>query len=195
MSKVPFVEIKPNPKIPALAPGDTVRVHNRIVEGEKERVQVFQGVVIRNKRGGAGASFTVRRVAHGVGIERTFPLYSPLLEKVEVTRHGKVRRARLYYLRGLSAKKARIKERRVIEKPGAEIPEVEAALEAAEVEAENDEEVTAEVTEEAAAAVEAEPAAGAEAEPTVQAEVEAEPIAEAEAKPANEEEGPPAAKE
>jgi len=215
MSKVSFVEIKPNQKIPALAPGDTVRVHNRIVEGEKERVQVFQGVVIRIKRGGAGASFTVRRVAHGVGIERTFPLYSPLLEKVEVTRHGKVRRARLYYLRGLSAKKARIKERRVIEKPGAEIPEVEAALEAAE--AEIDEEVTAEVTEEAAAEVEAEPTVQAEAEtepavqaeaetepvvqaeaetePAVQAGVEAEPVAEAEAKPATEEEGPPAAKE
>lgn len=113
MSTEPLVELVANPNIPTLAPGDTVKVSARIIEGEKERIQVFQGVVIRIKKGGAGANFTVRRVAHGVGVERTFPFYSPLVEKVEVTRHGKVRRARLYYLRGLSAKRARIKERRV----------------------------------------------------------------------------------
>ena len=107
-----LVDVKPNPNIPTLAPGDTVKVSNRIVEGEKERIQVFQGVVIRLRNSGPGSSFTVRRVAYGVGVERTFPLHSPMVEKVEVMRHGKVRRAKLYYLRGLSAKKARIKERR-----------------------------------------------------------------------------------
>jgi large subunit ribosomal protein L19 len=107
-----LVDVKPNPNIPTLAPGDTVKVSNRIVEGEKERIQVFQGVVIRLRNSGPGSSFTVRRVAYGVGVERTFPLHSPMVEKVEVMRHGKVRRAKLYYLRGLSAKKARIKEKR-----------------------------------------------------------------------------------
>ncbi|HEY87520.1 MAG TPA: 50S ribosomal protein L19 [Dehalococcoidia bacterium] len=108
-----LIELKPNPNIPTLASGDTVKVGARIIEGEKERTQLFQGVVIKVRHGGVGANFTVRRVAYGVGVERTFPLYSPLVEKVEVVRHGKVRRARLYYLRGLSAKKARIKEKRV----------------------------------------------------------------------------------
>ena len=107
------VEVKPNPNVQAFAPGDTVKVSVKIVEGEKERTQVFQGVVIKVRRGGVGSSFTVRRVTHGVGVERTFPFYSPLVEKVEVVRHGKVRRAKLYYLRGLSAKAARIKERRL----------------------------------------------------------------------------------
>ena len=107
-----LIESKPNPNIPTLAPGDTVKVSSKVVEGDKERIQVFQGVVIRIRNSGAGSSFTVRRVAYGVGVERTFPLYSPMIQKVEVVRHGKVRRAKLYYLRGLSAKKARIKERR-----------------------------------------------------------------------------------
>ena len=113
MSTEPLVEITANPNIPTLAPGDTVKVSAKIIEGEKERIQVFQGVVIRVRQGGDGGNFTVRRVAHGIGVERTFPFHSPLVEKVEVMRHGKVRRARLYYLRGLSAKRARIKERRV----------------------------------------------------------------------------------
>jgi len=113
MSVASLVEIKPNPNIPDIAPGDTVKVTTKIVEAERERTQLFQGVVIKVRRGGAGASFTVRRVTYGVGVERTFPLYSPLVERVEVVRHGKVRRAKLYYLRGLSAKKARIKEKRV----------------------------------------------------------------------------------
>ncbi len=113
MDMASLVEVKPNPNIPALSPGDTVRVSTKIVEADRERTQVFQGVVIRVRRGGAGSTFTVRRVTHGVGVERTFPLYSPLVEKVEVVRHGKVRRAKLYYLRGLSAKASRIKERRL----------------------------------------------------------------------------------
>jgi len=182
MSKVPFIEVKANPKIPELAPGDTVRVYNRIVEGDKERVQMFQGVIIRISRGGAGANFTVRRISHEVGIERTFPTYSPLLEKVEVTRHGKVRRARLYYLRGLSAKKARIKERRVIDKPGVEVlePEELAAIEAEEMAAENiDAEAVAEeaVAEEAVAEEAVAEAAPAE-EPVAEEAVAEEAVAE-----------------
>ena len=112
MNIASLVDVKPNPNIPTLAPGDTVKVSIKVVEGDKERTQVFQGVVIKVRNSGAGSSFTVRRVAYGVGVERTFPLYSPMVEKVEVVRHGKVRRAKLYYLRGLSAKKARIKEKR-----------------------------------------------------------------------------------
>ena len=116
MNNASLVEVKPNPNIPTFVPGDTVKVSVKIVEGEKARTQLFQGVVIKVRRGGAGSSFTVRRVAHSVGVERTFPLYSPLVEKVEVVRHGKVRRAKLYYLRGLSAKASRLKERRVEKK-------------------------------------------------------------------------------
>jgi large subunit ribosomal protein L19 len=119
-----LVEIKKNLKIPDIAPGDTVKVSAKIVEGGKERIQVFQGVVIKLRTGGAGASFTVRHVAYGIGVERTFPLYSPLVEKVEVVRHGKVRRARLYYLRGLSGKAARRKIKRVdrkVKKIGEEV--------------------------------------------------------------------------
>ena len=111
-----LVDIKPNPNIPELAPGDSVRVSIKVVEGDKERIQVFQGVVIRLRRGAAGSTVTVRRVSYGVGVERTFLLYSPRVEKIEIVRRGKVRRARLYYLRGLSARASRIKERRVIEK-------------------------------------------------------------------------------
>ena len=112
MSMASLIEVKPNPNIPALAPGDTVKVSAKVVEGEREHTQVFQGVVIKLRHGGVGANFTVRRVTYGIGVERTFPLYSPLVEKVELVRHGKVRRAKLYYLRGLSAKKARIKEKK-----------------------------------------------------------------------------------
>lgn len=113
MNMASLIEIKPNPNIPALAPGDTVKVTAKVVEGDRERTQLFQGVVIRVRHGGVGANFTVRRVAYGVGVERTFPLCSPLVEKVEVVRHGKVRRARLYYLRGFSGKRARIREKQV----------------------------------------------------------------------------------
>jgi len=108
-----LIEIKPNPRIPKIEPGDRVKVGVKVVEGGKERVQVFDGVVIRIKRGGAGASFTVRRVVYGIGVERTFPFNSPMVEKVTVVRHGKVRRSKLYYLRGLSVKAARLKERRL----------------------------------------------------------------------------------
>ncbi len=100
--------------LPLIEVGDTVKVHALIVEGDKERVQVFQGIVIRARKGGNDANFTVRRVAsHGIGVERTFLLHSPRIEKVEVTRHAKVRRAQLYYLRTAKGKAARLKERRV----------------------------------------------------------------------------------
>ncbi len=108
-----LIKVKPNPNISDIAPGDTVKVSLKVVEGGKERTQTFQGVVIKLQRGGTGASFTVRRIAYGVGVERTFPLYSPRIDKVEIIRHGKVRRAKLYYLRGRSGRAARIKERRV----------------------------------------------------------------------------------
>jgi len=107
-----LVEVEPNPNIPPLAPGDTVKVNTKLVEGNKERSQLFQGVVIKVRHGADGGSFTVRRVTHGIGVERTFPLNSPLVEGVEVVRHGKVRRAKLYYLRGLSGKKSRLKEKK-----------------------------------------------------------------------------------
>ena len=106
-------QLEPNPNIPALNPGDTVRVHARIVEGDRERIQVFQGVVVRTSHGGAGASFTVRRTAsHGIGVERTFLLHSPRVEKVEITRQAHARRAKLYYLRQLRGKAARLREKR-----------------------------------------------------------------------------------
>ena len=92
--------------------GDTVRVHTRVTEGNKERIQLFEGVVIERKHGGLSASFTVRRIAHNVGVERTFLLHSPRLDKVEVVRHNQVRRKNLYYMRGLRGKAARLKERR-----------------------------------------------------------------------------------
>ena len=96
--------------IPAFRPGDTVQVHVKVVEGTRERIQVFEGVVIKIIGGGIRETFTVRRVAYGVGVERTFPLHSPRIDKIVVKRHGKVRRAKLYYLRGLTGKAARIKE-------------------------------------------------------------------------------------
>jgi len=106
-----LIEPKINPNIPQISPGDTVKVSLRIVERDKERLQHFQGMVIRIRKGVDGGSFTVRRVIYGVGVEQTFPFQSPLLQKVEVLRHGKTRRAKLYYMRGLSAKRARLKER------------------------------------------------------------------------------------
>jgi large subunit ribosomal protein L19 len=107
-----LIKFEPNANIPALSSGDTVKVSIKIVEGERVRNQMFQGVVIKVKKGGSNASFTVRRVAYGVGVERTFFFTSPSVDKVEVLRHGKVRRAKLYYLRGLTSKKARIAEKR-----------------------------------------------------------------------------------
>ena len=104
-----YVDLKRKSKIPDFRPGDSVRVHAKVVEGDRERIQVFEGVVIRIRTRGPGSSFTVRRVTHGVGVERAFPYHSPLVEKVDVTRVGRVRRARLYYLRDRVGKAARIK--------------------------------------------------------------------------------------
>jgi large subunit ribosomal protein L19 len=112
MEAAQLVKTEPNPQIPDFGPGDTVRVNFRIREGERERVQAFQGVVIRLQNGsGPGANFTVRRITAGIGIERIFPLHSPLIDSLEVTRRGSVRRAKLYYLRGLQGRAARIKEK------------------------------------------------------------------------------------
>ena len=98
---------------PDFGPGDNVKVHVKIKEGEKERIQVFQGVVISKRKGNTNATFTVRKVSYGVGVERIFPLHSPALDKIEVVTRGRVRRAKIYYLRKLRGKAARIKERRV----------------------------------------------------------------------------------
>ncbi len=98
--------------VPEFRPGDTVRVHVKVVEGTRERIQAYEGVVIARKHGGLRETFTVRRVTYGVGVERTFLLHSPRIDRIEVLRHGVVRRAKLYYLRGLSGKAARIRERR-----------------------------------------------------------------------------------
>ncbi len=98
--------------LPDFRPGDTVRVHFKVIEGGRERIQVFEGTVIRRRGGGLGETFTVRRVSYGVGVERTFPLHSPRIGRIEVVRQGRVRRARLYYLRELRGKATRIQERR-----------------------------------------------------------------------------------
>lgn len=96
--------------LPEFKAGDTVRVHVRIVEGSRERIQVFEGVVIKRRGGGISETFTVRKISYGVGVERTFPVHTPKIEKIEVTRRGRVRRAKLYYLRNLRGKAARIRE-------------------------------------------------------------------------------------
>jgi len=98
--------------IPPFKTGDTVRVHSRIKEGDKERIQVFEGVVIRKRKGTTGATFTVRKVSYGVGVEKIFPLHSPTIDKIKIISKGKVRRARLYYLRKLRGRAARLKEKR-----------------------------------------------------------------------------------
>jgi large subunit ribosomal protein L19 len=96
--------------IPSVRPGDTLKVHVKVIEGTRERIQLFEGVVIKRKGGGIAETFTVRKISYGVGVERTFPINSPKLDKIEVVRYGKVRRAKLYYLRDLRGKAARIKE-------------------------------------------------------------------------------------
>jgi large subunit ribosomal protein L19 len=96
--------------IPAFRPGDTLRVHVKVREGQRERIQVFEGIVIRRRGSGISETYTVRKISYGVGVERTFPVHSPKIEKIDVVRRGKVRRAKLHYLRGLSGKAARIKE-------------------------------------------------------------------------------------
>jgi large subunit ribosomal protein L19 len=140
-----IVQPKKNPKIPDFRPGDSVRVLARVVEGDRERVQAFEGVVIRRRRGGINSSFTVRRVTHGVGVERTFLLYSPRLESVQIVRVGRVRRARLYYLRRRVGKKARVRagSRERFEELTRQVAGEEATTEeaeAAEVETDVDEE-------------------------------------------------------
>ena len=114
--------------IPEFRPGDSVKVHVRVVEGNRERVQVFQGVVIRRSGGGIRETFTVRKISFGVGVERTFPLHSPTIARLELLQRGRVRRAKLYYLRDLRGKKARIKERRIDD---AKLAAMEAAAQAA----------------------------------------------------------------
>jgi large subunit ribosomal protein L19 len=100
--------------VPGFRPGDTLRVHVKVTEGTRSRVQVFQGIVIRRQGGGARETFTVRKISYGVGVERTFPVHTPAIEKIEVVTRGRVRRAKLYYLRSLRGKAARVKERREV---------------------------------------------------------------------------------
>jgi len=104
--------------LPDFRTGDQIRVHVKIKEGEKERIQVFEGVVIRKRKGNTGATFTVRKVSYGVGVERIFPLHAPAIDRIDIVSRGKVRRSRLYYLRKLKGKAARIKERRVTPNAG-----------------------------------------------------------------------------
>src|SRR5437588_12457682 len=137
MNKIDLVE-KPRLRddLPDFRPGDTVKVHARVVEAGRERIQVFQGVVIRRQGGGLRETFTARKISFGVGVERTFPVHSPSVSKIEVVQRGRVRRAKLYYLRELRGKRARIRERReapgkaVVQAP-AEEPETEDASEEA----------------------------------------------------------------
>jgi large subunit ribosomal protein L19 len=124
-------QVKPNENLPRISPGDSVKVSYRIKEANKERIQTLTGLVIKMRKGHGGGNFTIRKVASGVGVEHTFPMASPLLEKVEVTRHGKVRRAKLYYIRRLSTKEARLKERRekILETTGTPITEIDESAE------------------------------------------------------------------
>jgi len=113
MQTLDFVDAKSlKTDLPDFRPGDTVKVHVKVVEGNRSRIQVFQGVVIRRHGGGIRETFTVRKVSFGVGVERTFPLHTPIVEKIELVTRGDVRRAKLYYLRNLTGKKAKIKEKR-----------------------------------------------------------------------------------
>jgi large subunit ribosomal protein L19 len=145
--------------VPKFRPGDTVKVHVRVSEAGRERIQMFQGVVLGRRGGGLRESFTVRKVSFGVGVERTFPVHSPTVAKIEIVQHGKVRRAKLYYLRELSGRRAKIRERRVA------VPEEGAVVE---VTAKDVEEAPAEEPEPAASeapAASAEPEAETEAAP------------------------------
>jgi len=188
MNMESVVEVKPNPNIPEITSGDTVKVSSKIVEGDKERIQVFQGVVIKIRRRGIGSSFTVRRVAYGVGVERTFPFYSPRVEKVELVRHGKKRRAKLYYLRGLSAKTARLRERRMtqqeLEREQVRVQKIEEDRALLKAEQQIEEEPAVEVEQEPVieeVAVD-EQEAVAEDEPVAESEAGEEPVMEQEEK-------------
>ena len=112
MQKLDAVDSASLKEVPDFRPGDTLKVHVRVIEGAKSRIQVFQGVVIRRQGQGVRETFTVRKVSYGVGVERTFPVHTPVIEKIEVVTRGDVRRAKLYYLRDLRGKAAKIKERR-----------------------------------------------------------------------------------
>jgi large subunit ribosomal protein L19 len=175
--------------IPAFAPGDTLKVHVRVVEGTRERVQVFQGVVVRRQGPGARETFTVRKISFGVGVERTFPVHSPKIEKIEVAARGEVRRAKLYYLRGRVGRRARVRESRdfrpenvqmtVVPEIGVEDRQAEAdvlpadgATDGAEAAVDTVEAAEAEATGEAEAAV-VEPEAEAEAEAQAESQAEA----------------------
>ena len=162
MNKVDLIErTRLRKDIPPFRPGDQVKVHVKVREGGRERLQVFEGVVIARRGGGLRESFTVRKVSFGVGVERTFPIHAPAIAKLEVVRHGKVRRAKLYYLRELSGRRAKIEERRSrIQEwtPEADVPEEAEATTAAAG--------TAEVSEETAAAPEAEAETAPEAAET-----------------------------
>jgi large subunit ribosomal protein L19 len=154
--------------IPDFRPGDTVKVHVRVTEGSRERVQVFQGVVIRRQNGGLRETFTVRKISFGVGVERTFPVHSPSIARLELVSRGAVRRAKLYYLRELRGKKARIKERRIDD---AKLAAMESAAEEARAAAaeagddvEPDEEIAEASTEETTEATEAPEAEAPEVE-------------------------------
>jgi large subunit ribosomal protein L19 len=178
-------------KVPRFKAGDTVRVHFQVIEGQRRRVQVYEGIVIKRQGSGARETFTVRKQSFGVGVERSFPLHSPKIEKIEVTAVGDVNRAKLYYLRGRVGKKARVRERRyghggtldqaaAARLEDAEAQEAQQAQEAAALAAEQAEAAEVEAAEaEAAEAEVAEPEAAAEAEPDV-AESEAEPVPAAE---------------
>src|SRR3990172_8852168 len=153
--------------IPEFVPGDTLKVHVRVVEGNRERVQVFQGTVIRRSGGGIRETFTVRKISFGVGVERTFPLHSPSIAKLEMVQRGRVRRAKLYYLRDLRGKKARIKERRIDDAKLAamEAAAAEAAAEVEQAEPEATETEPEAVIDETGAEVDADAEAPADAEP------------------------------
>jgi len=185
MNKVDLIErTRLRKDIPPFRPGDQVKVHVKVREGGRERLQVFEGVVIARRGGGLRESFTVRKVSFGVGVERTFPIHAPAVAKLEVVRHGKVRRAKLYYLRELSGRRAKIEERRsriqewqpeadVPEEPEVEAPEAEASsieeastvAEEGTLEAPVGTEPAAPVADESAAPVEVEAPAAAEEEP------------------------------
>ena len=113
-----FIQKHKRPDVPAFRPGDTIRVHVKIKEGDKERIQVFEGAVIRRRRAGSHSTFTVRKMSFGQGVERIFPLHSPMIDKVELVKSAHVRRAKLYYLRGLRGKAARIREAKTEHKVG-----------------------------------------------------------------------------
>ena len=169
MNKVDLIErTRLRKDIPPFRPGDQVKVHVKVREGGRERLQVFEGVVIARRGGGLRESFTVRKVSFGVGVERTFPIHAPAVAKLEVVRHGKVRRAKLYYLRELSGRRAKIEERRsrIQEwKPEADVPEEPPAAEASDVApAEAAEQEQPEGAGEAGAPAEAEAPASPEAE-------------------------------